>query len=300
MTDVVLLGSSQSVPGTWVEAFASSTGYTIHNYSVSGGGFTAAGSGNFSAQLNVAIADKCYDHNAVPLVIVFDMGNDIRATYQVTAGATDVFSRARFEYPSARIVLVPCMWGDTPMNPDGSGNNHPGRIASISQRVQEARNAGLPYDVQTVPYTWTWMADAKGTGWMRPTEVHYTAEGYQRVADFMELYFKGGDTCYNVGSYLVPSYPPVVPTTAWWLASRTGDLSTIEGPFTLSAPAGLDTNLGQLSYGTWPIDLEYVDVVAGGLDRKVYTIAIWPNGLIRSLGVMPAGDFRIDHTYRSF
>jgi hypothetical protein len=155
----VFIGSSNSTPGEWVENFAADQGFIQHNYSVGGGGFTASANGQFLAQINAAIADNTYDHSLVKYVFICDMGNDIRATNSVASSAPAVLAAARTAYPSARLILVPCFWGNA------TDNNLAQRIASISARVQEATDAGLPFNLEIVPYSWTWMGDTGN--WMK-------------------------------------------------------------------------------------------------------------------------------------
>jgi hypothetical protein len=277
--------------------------YTGHNFSVAGGGFTpggGSGPGSFAGMLQAAIADTSYDHNAVRYVFICDMGNDIRAITSITPYADIVFKTAKQAYPNADLILIPCLWGDAPSNStNAGGNNVGGRIVSISDRVAEAVNAGLPYGLRIVPWSWTWMADAKGLDWMRPGEVHYTADGYQRVADFMVTYMRGGETKYDVGWYTIPAAAAVDPGTAYWQARRDGNSVRVEGPITLPAAAPVDTNLGQLSYGTWPLAMHYLTVVSLNY-RTPYTVAVYPSGLIRSFGPMPAGTYLFNLGFDAF
>jgi hypothetical protein len=278
-------------------------GYTGHNFSVGGGGFTpgnGTGPGSFAGMVQAAVADTSYDHNAVEFFFVVDMGNDIRALASVAPYADAVFSAIRQGFPNAQIILLPVLWGDAPSNAtNAGGNNVGGRILSIRDRLQEAENAGLPYGVRIVPWSWTWMADARGLDWMRPGEVHYTAEGYTRVANFMRTYMLGGDTKYDVGWYNIPPAAAVNPNYAYWQASRDGNTARIQSSIALAAAVPVDTNLGQLAYGTWPIATQYVDVVSQDY-RTPYTVSIYPTGLIRSFGPMPAGTYLFDVDFDVF
>lgn len=303
MTEVVFIGSSQSIPGTWTEQFCAAMCYTGHNFSVSGGGFTPGGGtgpSSFAGMVQAALLDTSFDHNAVEYFFICDMGNDIRACASITPYADALFCAIRKGFPNAQLILLPCLWGDAPSNAtNAGGNNIGGRIVSISNRVQEAENAGLPYGLRVVPWSWTWMADAKGLGWMRPGEVHYTAEGYARVAQFMRTYMLGGDTKYNVGWYNIPPAAGVNPNYAYWQARRDGNSTRIEGSLTLDVAVPMDTPLGQLAYGTWPIAMQIEKV--GSLNyRTFYSVSIYDNGLIRSFGAMPAGTYLFNIGFDSF
>jgi hypothetical protein len=296
----VFIGSSNSTPGEWVENFAADQGFVQHNYSVGGGGFTASSTGQFLAQINAAIADSTYDHSLVKYVFICDMGNDIRATNSISSSAPAVFAAARTAYPNARLILVPCFWGNA------TDNNLAQRIASISARVQEATDAGLPFNLEIVPYSWTWMGDTGA--WMKPGEVHYTADGYERVRRFMNKFMVGDSTRYDVGfdKFIAPS-TNVWPDSAYWRAGRIGDIVTLQNLFSVKTDIPIDTDLGQLDYGTWPMDTTYHSVI--NIDnRTVYSIAIFngesgggtAGGKIRTLAAMNAGNYALNINYRAY
>jgi lysophospholipase L1-like esterase len=287
----VFIGSSNSTPGTWTENFCTAMGYVGHNYSISGGSFTGAGAGNFLAQANTAIADTSYDHSLVKYFFICDMGNDIRATASISANAPAVFSAIRTAYPKARIILLPAVWGNA------DDNNIGGRVASISMRVQEARNASMPFDVEMVEWSWLWLADENS--WMLPAQVHPNPDGYARIGYFMQKYMNGESTRYDRGWKFIAPLGSVVPTSAYWRASREGNYVTLEDQFVLSGAIGVDQNIGQLEYGLWPINPIKIGVVAD-TTRALNTIEIFPTGLIRSFGALAADLYTLDVTYRAF
>jgi hypothetical protein len=248
--------------------------------------------------MNAAIADTSYDHALVDFVFICDMGNDIRATWSVAAAAPSVFAAARAEFRAARLILVPCFWGNA------VDNNWGARIASISDRVQEATNAGLPYSLEIVSDSWTWMGDA--TTWMKPGEVHYNAAGYSRVVEFMNRFMLGNRTRYDYGAKFigVNNTDNLDADHAYWRISRIGDVAHMEGNFRAKQALGYDWNMGQLEYGTWPIDTVYAPVV--NLDnRTLCDIAIFngesgSGGLVRSFGNMPAGNYSVQASWRTY
>lgn len=288
----VFIGSSNATPGTWVEDFSERMGYLYHNYSVGGGGFTAQGELRFDAQVAVAVADNSYSKDLVKYFFICDAGNDIRANNNVQQRAATVFATIASNYPNAQIVVLPAVWGNATMN------NNTTAISSISMRCQEMLNAALDYNVNFVWGSWRWLADSGN--WMLPGEVHPNNAGYARIGAFMASYMRGGETEYNIGQKFIASKPAVFFDNSQWLSSRTGDLATIQGNFRLNSAVALDTELGQLEYGLWPNTIITVPVTQDTGRTPEHSIVVFPNGLIRSFGAIPAGNYTFASTYRVF
>jgi len=289
----VFIGSSNSTPGTWVEAFLDRMCWTGRNYSIAGGSFSGVGPGTFRAQMANAIADTSYDHAAVEYFFLCDLGNDIRAVANIQAYAASLFAVIRAEFPNAKIIVLPAVWGNAP------GNNQAGRIQSIAARVSEVQAAGCVFDVTVIPETWLWLAD--GGSWMEASGgVHPNPSGYARIADFMVRYMCGVRATCNQPFKLVSPRGGVNANASYWYAGRDGNLATLHGRFELSYPVGVDTNLGQLDYGLWPIVTPYVPVISPATRAVSGTVVIFSDGLIRSLSPLPAGVHLIDHTWRAF
>lgn len=289
----VFIGSSNSTPGTWVEDFASRMGYVAHNYSIGGGSFTGTGAGRFDAQINAAIADTSYAKSLVKYVFVCDLSNDIRATSDVKADAEIVFAKIKNAYPVARIIVLPAIWGNT------AANNNGNVLWSISRRYQELMNASLDFDVEIIKYSWTWLAD--NNVWMKTGEVHPTAAGYARIADFMCMYMRrGGDISYDQGFKFVTAKAGIDPNASYWTAGRSGDLVTVQGNFKVNATQGFDADLGQLDYGLWPMNNVMLSVPKDSDRTTNQAIVIYSNGLIRSFGSLGAANYTFGITYRAF
>ncbi|KQQ65089.1 hypothetical protein ASF63_14065 [Microbacterium sp. Leaf320] len=275
-----------------MESFLAQLGWTGHNYSIGGGSFTGWGPGTFQNQLANAIADTSYDHADVDYFLVCDLGNDIRATSNIHNHAKTMFEMVAAEYPRARIIVLPAVWGNAP------GNNSGGCIQSIAQRVEEITNAAFGFDVDIVPETWLWLADAGG--WMKPNEVHPNAAGYARIADFMVKHVRGLHVSTDQPLRLIAPRGGVNGDSSYWYAGRSGDLTSIHGVFELRNNVGVDTELGQLDYGMWPISTPYIPVVSPASRQVAGTLVVFGNGLIRTLSGLPAGAYNISHTWRSF
>lgn len=288
----VFIGSSNSTPGTWVETFLSEMCWTGHNYSIGGGSFTGWGAGTFQNQLANAIADTSYDHCDVDYFFVCDLGNDIRAGGDVQVHARSLFETVTAEYPNAKIVVLPAVWGNAP------GNNSGGCIQSIGQRVEEVTSAAFGFDVDVIPDTWLWLANSRD--WMKPSEVHPNVAGYARIADFMVKHMRGLGFSTDQPLRLIAPRVGVNGDRSYWYAGRDGGMTTIHGVFELRGNAGVDTELGQLDYGMWPIHTPYIPVISPASRSVAGTVVVFGNGLIRTLSGLPAGAYNIDHSWRSF
>jgi hypothetical protein len=296
----VFIGSSNALPGEWIEDFCTFMGYTPHIFSVGGGGFTAGGGqgvGSFNGQIQAAIADTSYPHDKVTKVFICDMGNDIRATNSITPYVSTVMAQIAGAYVNAETIILPAVWGNAP------GNNISGCITSISRRWQELINEIQPFRARAIPYSWLWNADSGD--WMKPGEVHCNTAGYQRLSNFMKKYMIGGNVRYDIGKTLVPVQPAVFYDSSYWTVSREGNDTHLEGTFTVQNAVGLDVPLGQLPYGTWPIGELFLTVI-GVASRASYNLVIYgvdtPNaqGLIRSYQALPADTYIVNATWKSY
>lgn len=288
----VFIGSSNATPGTWVESFLDRMGWVGFNYSIGGGSFTGVGNGTFQCQLDNAIADTSYDHEAVDYFFLCDLGNDIRATGNVQNHARDLFARVTDEYPNAKIIVLPAVWGNA------AGNNSGGCVQSISQRVSEVTAAAFGFDVTVIPDTWLWLAD--GGDWMKPGEVHPNGAGYARIADRMVKHMQGATVSNDQGFRLIAPRGGVNPYRSYWYAGRDRNTATVHGVIELPGPVGIDTELGQLDYGLWPMSTPYIPVVSPVTRAVSGTVVVFGNGLIRSLSPLPAGAHVINYSWRVF
>lgn len=289
----VFIGSSNAVPGTWVEDFAARMGYVAHNYSIGGGSFTGTGAGRYDNQTATAIADESYDKSLVKYFFICDVGNDMRADNAVDAQALVVFANAQNAYPNARIIVLPAVWGNATMN------NNFTVLRSVSQRYTELVNASLDFDrVEIIPNTWSWLTGS--TTWMRAGEVHPNVAGYARIADFMSKYMHGAQVEFNQGMKFPSPKAAIRSETSYWVCGRNRDLATLQGIVTIPSAVGADTELGQLDYGLWPLQSVRVPVVRDTDRVPGNAFEIFSNGLIRSFGALPSANYSIDVTYRVF
>lgn len=289
------LGSSNSVPGTWVERFCTKMGYTGHNYSVGGGGFGSDGATQFIAQAAVATADNSYDHALVKFVFIGDLSNDVRSNNNITALAPSVFNSLRTTFPNARIIVLPLIW------PSSTLNNSYANVNRIMTRLTELTNTALQYNVEIVEDSWSWLMDAGS--WAAggaDSGAHCNTDGYNRIADFMVRWMLNGDSSYD-RSFTVSNQGAV--TNLDVTCVRSGKFVTISGLFTV--PAGglaINTGIVAMYYGCWPLHFIHQQVVktdgtVGGTINIFNTGSGGP-GLVRSVSALTAGEYALNSVYR--
>lgn len=293
--DALFFGSSNAVPGTWVDEFVTRMGFGARNFSVGGAGSTVGRS--FATQVTDAIADQSFDHGAVRFAFVCDLGNDIRATNNIEAQMTQVFADLAAGFPNARIIVLPVVWGNTPLNNNGS------RIVSISRRYEELRRAAFGLPVEIIDGSELWLADAGD--WMESTAhgasgVHPNPAGHSRIADCMVQYMRGQQPVNDIGMDFLAPKPAIFANYSYWTAGRTGRFASIQGNARLLSAVNIDTELGQLDYGLWPMTTLYVPVIPTFSRDVSGTFAIFENGLVRSLSYLAAGDYLLNATWRVF
>lgn len=289
------LGSSNSVPGTWVERFCTKMGYTGHNYSVGGGGFGSDGATQFIAQAAVATADNSYDHSLVKFVFIGDISNDVRSNNNITALAPSVFNSLRTTFPNARIIVLPLIW------PSSTLNNSYANVSRIMTRLTELTNTALQYNVEIVEESWSWLMDAGA--WAAggaDSGAHCNSAGYNRIADFMVRWMLSGDSSYD-RSFTTSNQGGV--TNADVTCVRNGKFVTVSGSFTV--PAGgipINTGIVAMYYGCWPLHfihkpLVKTDGTIGG-QINIFNTGSGGPGLIRSVSPLTAGEYALNETYR--
>lgn len=248
----VFFGSSNVVTGTWPEQFCTMMGYAVKNYAIGGGSFTGSSTTNYATQISNAAADTSLNKNTVKYVFLADIGNDARS--QTTnalfrTAANSVLNSLRSTFPNARIILVPSLWGITAGNVNNQ-NLVQGAIRALTEFEQSLRDYSLTYNMEVVENTHLWHYDSPN--WMLPNEVHYTAAGYQRIAQMMRDYMRTGESpVMKVGKTSVTSMSGV--DASGVLAGRDGNMIEVIGQFNVTTAIAIDGNLFQLPEGVFPM-----------------------------------------------
>lgn len=289
----VFIGSSNATAGTWPETFCQRNNLTCHNYSLGGGSFTGSAPGRMDLMISTAINDKSYNHDATKYVFICDAGNDIRGQYNVSQDSDKVFALARNNFPLARIVMIPALWGITEQNTIES------RMRSVTTRFNELNESALKYAVEVIPYSWTWHFNT--TNWMKPGEVHYTPEGYSRIIYFVEKYLRGESTDSPIGW-----------SNASWAGSGNVDQNNLylqgrrdfnegelNGSFKVAADLGLEIPIAWMPVGCRPYAMTIFNVFRSS-NREVRTCVGYSNGEFRSFGILPADTYYVDAKFPVF
>ena len=291
----VFIGSSNSLPGAtyWPYKLGAKRGWVVKNYSISGGGFVQLTDRYFTLQMANALADASFNKADVKYFIIADMANDIRALSSVTSAATTILAQARTNYPNARIIVVPALWGQAALNRDLN------RIAGIGQRTQEILDVGRAHGVEVVPYSYVWHWDTDA--WMLPGEVHYTAAGHDRIVLFMERFLDRKSTDVPI---LHKRLTPVTATNNSFFTldvRRERDQGTINGHFscttTMAAqtPIVADLDMGVRTFNDYQTTL--LSVTGAG---AVFPLHLFRNGVLRTAVSLPAGQYHVNATYPIF
>ena len=197
LDSAVFIGSSNATPEAahWTKDMADHFGWRHWNYAIGGGGFTSSASSSFLAQTNNAINSISEsDRRGVGYFFICDMLNDIRANNSVTDQSTPVFRAVRTAFPNARIIVLPVVLNQSSLNNTVQIAN------SASSREAEVTFTGLPYDVEVIPGSMTWLYNDKNesNATDKPGEVHLTDFGYMNIRMWVQRYIYGGDTWRNM------------------------------------------------------------------------------------------------------
>lgn len=233
-TNAVFVGTSNvAAPATWAETLCTRMGWTVRNFAVAGMGYTIGGAtNNFDAQLRRAAADASFANADVGFVFIADGANDARANASVTTAANALYAYAKTTFPNARIIVVPAFWTNSYVDLESENRAHLMRV------VYQLKDAATQNGVEYVDGTWTWTLDDSSL--ILPGEVHYTAAGYLRIADWMGQYFRGSNTWADIGWQDVTFTSPYAAPTAGTpkiRAMRNRHIVTVAGEF--RAPSGI-------------------------------------------------------------
>ena len=96
-------------PGSWVAKLCTKRGWTKKNYAVGGMGYNFNTSNSFDKQLDRAIADTSFANTDVRFVFICDGANDARSGLSVFAAAGALVTKAKANFPNARIIILPVL-----------------------------------------------------------------------------------------------------------------------------------------------------------------------------------------------
>lgn len=284
----VIVGSSNAPTGStaWPAKLGAIHGWTVQNYAVGGTGFTqgdGGGDNNYLQQLQKAQASTAFANSEVGFVIVADAGNDIRGKASVTTPATAVVNYAKSNFPNARVIILPVLWG--PPSGTMNWNGLPEQWDTLVKVVNELRSVTRNGNVEFVDYSWLW--HWRDASFMLPNEVHYTTRGHDEIVGWMNAYLAGDSTKPVSGWAAVTSAAPSVTMPESVGGHRPlrvrldGETVTIDGHMMSSSSAnGANSDWATIPQGfrpMWPID---VNARLMNTETNLRFI-LYPNGVVR-------------------
>ena len=181
--------------GSWVAKRCTARGKKKKNYAVGGMGYNFDTSNSFDKQLDAAIADTSFANSDVRFVFICDGANDARSGLNVLTAAGALVTKAKANFPNARIIILPVLISTYTIDRQKLFLEKTGDI------ISELRSVALLYGVEMIEHSWSWHLDDPSL--ILPSEVHYTASGYNRIVYWVQEYLAGRPTVSNRG----PSAP---------------------------------------------------------------------------------------------
>ena len=283
-------------PGSWVAKLCTKRGWTKKNYAVGGMGYNFDTSNSFDKQLDRAIADTSFANTDVRFVFICDGANDARSGLSVFAAAGALVTKAKANFPNARIIILPVLISTYTIDRQKLFLEKTGDI------INELRSIALAHGVEMIENSWSWHLDDSSL--TLPSEVHYTASGYDRIVYWVQEYLAGRPTVSNRGPS-APTYRSKFAgrddgTLRRLLAQRDGEQVRASGHFSCTStaqpgdvictfPVGMRPNQdsiivpifnhssGSMGFGTIGLagDLQTWQQMLGGHGFSVYS-ATWP------------------------
>lgn len=312
--NLVVVGSSNALPTTWVSSFTSImgwtavNGWTVTNAAIGGASYTGAGS--FYEQLATARTTiGAANAGDVGCVIIADCSNNTRAKTDETSftlGVRNTLARARSYFPNARIVILPLIWPSDSRKywPKTTlGYDYPAPLGpSIYMNLAVMRNLSLEYRCEFVENSWTWLTG--NNSFMNAVEdVHPGTSGYTQIARYLAKYFQGESTLrrssWRPASIIDSGYFYFQPETSYqklggyiegWTAYVNGVVASVGATNNLSDFAKFD-----------PWFCPEANVYMHGF--AVYSgvpvgVTLWPNGTMRcDTAIGGASNLMVNATY---
>lgn len=212
----------------WSTLVAQHFGWSEDNRAVGGSGYSIGGKGNktFLQQLQDAKAA-----NATPDVIIIAGGRNDGGT-TITTKAEETFRYAKTNWPTARVVCIPALWGDyRPISVDAQ------------YRADDIKTAALNEGVGMIWDSWQWLYNLTdqihdlGSGTL---DMHPNDKGYATIAKHVIQALLGGPTAISMPRTTLGSYASSLPDTLC--------VSIDDGMVNIAGNVGSNTNI----YAGWP------------------------------------------------
>lgn len=191
----VFTGSSNVLTGGWSTLLSAAMGWTEKNYAVGGTGFaqgdngTPTGPNTFQKQLTTAATDPSIVNSDVGYVFIGDAGNDsLSAQTAVAIGtaADSAIAFAQAQFPNARVVLVPMLWGPHAWHDTGAA------WIKMLDVVEQLRRVSTERKIDFTEDSWLWHHNDASS--MLSGEVHFTAGGHAIIRDRVAQHLRTGSS----------------------------------------------------------------------------------------------------------
>lgn len=207
----------------WTTLVCQAFGWSEDNRGVDASGYNNGGEGNktFLQQLQAAKTD-----NSTPDIIFISGGRNDGGT-TITSKAEEAFSYAKTNWPTARVVCIPALWGDyRPISVDAQ------------YRADDIKTAALNEGVEMIWDSWQWLYNLTdqiydlGSGNL---DMHPNDKGYKTIAQHVVQALLGGPTAISMPRTALGSHNNSSPGTAV--------VSIDNGIVTLRGDMGSDGNV---------------------------------------------------------
>lgn len=177
----------------WSTIVCGKMGWTEYNYAVGGTGYAVGGDNNFMGQ-----ATKAQRDGVTPDVVIVAGGrND--GTTNIEEQATQLLTWLRSTWPAARLVVIPCFWGDyRPV--DGT---------VLSRAYEVKKSAGIVGRVQVIWDSWQWIYGQPEWCFKMPDgslDMHPNDGGYFVMATRVLIALNGGPSAMDWSMTWLPEY----------------------------------------------------------------------------------------------
>lgn len=212
----------------WTTLVCQAFGWSEDNRGVGGSGYSVGGESNktFLQQLQAAKAD-----NSTPDIIFISGGRNDGGT-TITTKAEETFRYAKTNWPTARVVCIPALWGDyRPISVDAQ------------YRADDIKTAALNEGVGMIWDSWQWLYNLTdqihdlGSGNL---DIHPNDKGYATIAHHVIQALLGGPTAISMPRTTLGSYASSLPDTLC--------VSIDDGMVNIAGNVGSNTNI----YAGWP------------------------------------------------
>ncbi|MDF7641717.1 SGNH/GDSL hydrolase family protein [Bifidobacterium sp. ESL0784] len=176
----------------WSTIVCRKMGWREYNYAIGGTGYELGGGNNFLGQ-----AQKAKNDGVDPDVVLVAGGRNDGPT-NIEAQATQLFTWLRSAWPAARLIAIPCFWGDyRPVDADG-----------LTRAYEIKKAAGIVGNVQVIWDSWQWIYGQPYYCFKMPDgslDMHPNDDGYKIMASRVLIALNGGPSAMD---WAVTDLPP--------------------------------------------------------------------------------------------